>query len=406
MTTQVPAIRLLDSGVAIPEEDAILSGVLADIDAAFGGGMSKSLSTPQGQFAQSLTAIIGAKNAEILEISNQVDPDRNTGKWQDAIGRIYFMERLPGRGTVVEATCYGLIGALIPAGSMAQDASGHIYSSTAAAIIGSDGQARVQFQCQELGPIACPPNSLTRIYVAVTGWERINNDAAGVPGALTENRYDFEQRRRASVSIGGAGMVESLRAELWRIPGVADVYVTDNDTDAAVTRGITSVEIPPHSLYVAVFGGSDEDVATAIWRKKPCGCGTSGTTSYTLEVREGYSSPYPQYTYKWQVPTPKPVYFHVQIARDSALQADITDQVQQRVLDTFQGRTGAARATIGGRIYAGQYYAGMQALGEAIRVASITLGFTSAAGQSMVELGIDEMPTLDVGDILVELIDA
>ena len=80
MATQVPANQFLDSGVAIPEEGAIRSGVLADHDAAFGGGMSKSLSTPQGQFAQSLTAIIGAKNAEVLEISNQVDPDRNDGK--------------------------------------------------------------------------------------------------------------------------------------------------------------------------------------------------------------------------------------------------------------------------------------------------------------------------------------
>lgn len=404
MATQVPANQFLDSGVAIPDEGAILSGVLADIDAAFGGGMSKSLSTPQGQFAQSLAAIIGAKNSEVLEISNQVDPDRNDGKWQDAIGRIYFMERLPGRGTVVQATCYGLVGALIPAGSLAQDTSGHIYASMSNAIIGSNGQVIVQFQCQELGPIACPPNSLTRIYVAVTGWERINNDAAGVPGALTENRYDFERRRRASVGIGGSGMVESLRAELWRVPGVADVYVTENDTSNTVTRGITSVEVPPHSVYIAVFGGAEKDIATAIWRKKPCGCGTSGTTSYTLEVAEGYSAPYPQYTYSWQVPTPKPVYFHVRLAMDTSLQADISDQVQQKVLDLFYGRDDARPATIGGRIYAGRYYAGVQKLSGVMQIASITVGFTSAAGQSMVELGIDEMPTLDEANITVELV--
>ena len=102
MTTTVPKLAITDKGVSIPEEPLILEGVLAGIDAAFGGGLNKSLSTPQGQLAQSLTAIIGDKNTQILEVSNQIDPERNSGKWQDAIGRIYFMERIAGRGTVVQ----------------------------------------------------------------------------------------------------------------------------------------------------------------------------------------------------------------------------------------------------------------------------------------------------------------
>ena len=120
----VPKIRFTDAGVSIPEEPQILDGVLAEIDVAFGGGLNKSLSTPQGQLAQSLTAIIGDKNTQILEVSNQIDPARNSGRWQDAIGRIYFMERIAGRGTVVQATCYGLVNSLIPAGSLAQDSNG------------------------------------------------------------------------------------------------------------------------------------------------------------------------------------------------------------------------------------------------------------------------------------------
>ena len=208
----VAKIAFTDKGVSIPEEPIILDDVLAGIDDAFGGGLNKSLSTPQGQLAQSLTAIIGDKNTQILEVSNQIDPERNSGKWQDAIGRIYFMERMAGRGTVVQATCYGLVGSLIPAGSLAQDANGYIYASTANAVIGADGSVVVQFQNQSPGPIACPQNSLTRIYLAVTGWERIDNAHAGVLGAEVENRYDFEQRRRNSVAIASTSMVASVRA--------------------------------------------------------------------------------------------------------------------------------------------------------------------------------------------------
>lgn len=404
MATQVPANQFLGSGVAIPEEGAILSGVLADMDQSFGGGMNQSLSSPQGQLAQSLTAIIGAKNSEVLEISNQIDPARNSGKWQDAIGRIYFMERTPGRGTVVQATCYGLVGAFIPAGSLAQDASGHIYASTASATIGSNGQVAVQFQCQEDGPIACPANALSRIYVSVTGWERIDNAAAGVPGALVEGRIDFERRREASVAIGSTSMVESVRAAIWALAGVVDVYAIDNDTDAAITKGATSYSIPAHCLYVAVAGGNQKDIAEAIKSRKSVGCSTVGNTSYTIEMREGYAMPYPSYTYHWQTPAAKPVYFKVQLANATTLPSNIAELVKASIQQGFIGADGQSRAQIGGRIYAGRFYAWIQAMHSDVQVVSITTGFTSAAGLGMVELGIDQLPTLDPTNITVELV--
>ena len=404
MTTQVPKVQFTEAGVAIPDELTVLDGVLSDMDAAFGGGMSKSLSTPQGQLAQSLTAIIGDKNSQILEVSNQIDPARNSGRWQDAIGRIYFMERKPGRGTVVQATCYGLVGTVIPAGSLAQDASGYIYASTGSAMIGENGSVSVQFQNQTQGPIVCPVNSLTTIYVAVTGWERIDNTTAGTPGELVEDRYAFEQRRRNSVGFGGMGTIEAMRAALLSIAGVADVYVTDNPTGAAVTRGVTNYSIAAHSLYMAVSGGASADIAKAIHQRKSAGCGTVGTTTYTLEVTDGYTAPYPQYTYKWQVPTAVPVYFKVDIANDSRLQGDIVTAVRNSILSDFAGKDGGIRATIGSKIYAGRFYAGVQKIGDMVRISSITLGFTGAAGQNMVELGIDQLPTLGALNIAVNLV--
>ena len=89
MTTSVPSIVFSPTGAAAPAESAILAGVLTDMNAAFGGGMSTSLSSPQGQIAQSLTAIVGDKNSVVLEIVNQINPDIASGRWQDAIGRVY-----------------------------------------------------------------------------------------------------------------------------------------------------------------------------------------------------------------------------------------------------------------------------------------------------------------------------
>lgn len=58
-TTSVPAPVLDATGFIMPEEADMLTGVLADINAAFGNTLTTDLSTPQGQLAMSLTAILG-----------------------------------------------------------------------------------------------------------------------------------------------------------------------------------------------------------------------------------------------------------------------------------------------------------------------------------------------------------
>ena len=394
----VPKIRFTDAGVSIPEEPQILDGVLAEIDVAFGGGLNKSLSSPQGQLAQSLTAIIGDKNTQILEVSNQIDPARNSGRWQDAIGRIYFMERIAGRGTIVQATCYGMANSLIPAGSLAQDANGYIYASTADAVIGENGSVTVQFQNRTHGPIACPAHSLTRIYLAVTGWE------AGVLGAHVESRYDFEQRRQNSVAIASTSMVASVRSAVWAVAGVNDVYVAENDTSAPIKLGETNYTIPAHCLYVCVSGGTDADIAHAIQSRKSAGCNTTGNTSYSIEMREGYAPPYPSYTYRWQRPTPTPIYFDMQLVRDSRLPADITPLIKAAIAAAFAGRDGKQRAQIGANIYAGRYYAAVQDVHDAVQIRALTIGKISAAGQITVPIGIDQIPTLDAANIKITVI--
>ena len=161
--TAVPAIQFTPNGVVLPTDSAILTGVQSDQQLAFGGNLSLSLSSPQGQLAQSLAAIVSDKNAQIASIVNQVDPANAEGVMQDAVGAIYFMKRIAASGTVVAGTCTGLAGTVIPAGSIAQDTAGNQYALLSSVTIGSGGTVIGQFQCLTRGPIACPIGTLTTI---------------------------------------------------------------------------------------------------------------------------------------------------------------------------------------------------------------------------------------------------
>ena len=177
--------------------------------------------------------------------------------------------------------------------------------------------------------------------------------------------------------------------------------MAENDTDAPITLGATNYQIPAHCLYVCVAGGSADDIALAIQSRKSAGCNTVGNTSKTIEIREGYAPPFPSYTYRWQTPNATPIYFDISLVNDSRLPADIVQQVKNTVVSAFAGRDGKQRAQIGASIYAGRYYSAVQDLHVAVQINAITIGKTAAAGMGAVQLGIDELPTLDLSNINV-----
>lgn len=403
MATNVPAPTLTPEGFAVPDELTILAGALADFQAAFGGALNPGLYTPQGQLATSIAAIIASNNDQFLALTNQVDPAIADGRMQDAIGRIYFLTRNPPLPTSVAAVLTGAPNTSIPAGSLAQATDGTIYQSLDDVTIASTGTIAAQFQSLNTGPIDCPLNTLTRIYRGIPGWDAINNPAAGVPGRDVETRAEFEQRRSNSVALNAVGVLPAIRAAVLNVPDVLDAYVTENPGAAA--RSVAGVSLPPHTLYVAVVGGSDADVARAIWSKKNPGCDYYGNTTVTvLDTGSGYSVPYPSYDVTFLRATPLRIYVDVQLASNVGVPADAETRIRAAVAAAFNGQDGGQRARIGATLFASRFYAGIAALGNWVQIVSISVGTAPNPTADRVTVNMDQVPALDDADVTVELV--
>ncbi|MFY2611176.1 baseplate J/gp47 family protein [Achromobacter ruhlandii] len=400
-TSQVPRVQFTPEGLVLPQESEILAGVLADMDSAFGGGLNKNLETPQGQLASTTTAIIGDKNSEFASYVNQVDPAFAAGRMQDAIGRIYFLDRKPGTATTVIATCMGLTGVTIPVGARAQAVDGNIYLCTQAGTIPASGSIDLPFSCSVNGPISCTAGTLNQIYQAIPGWDSVLNADAGTVGSNVESRAEFEERRRQSVAINARSSLQSIYSAVANLDGVIDVYVTENNQSIAQTIG--GVSLVPHSIWVAVVGGEAADIAAAIWRKKSNGADYNGNTSYTVEDRDGYSYPYPSYVVKWETPAALPVKFAVQLANNPALPSNIVDLTKQAIIDAFNGADGGQRARIGSTIYASRFYAPVSLLGPSVSILSLLLGDVTPTAASLT-VPINRRPTVSAADISVTLV--
>ena len=400
-STSVPQPSFGDTGFVAPAESAILAGRLADINAAFGGNLNtKTLSTPQGQLASSEAAILGDVNSLFLALANGVDPAYASGRMQDAIGRIYFIDRIPASATVVEITCSGAPGTVIPAGALLQASDGKQYALLAANTIPASGTVSVSFACTQTGPVACPAQTFI-IFRTIPGWDLATSSAAGTPGTNVESRAAFEARRSASVALNSVGSVQSIRGAVLDVAGVLDAYVVDNPLGTPATIG--GVALAPHSVYVAAVGGDPQAVARAIWSKKSLGCDYNGNTTLTVTDDSGYAAPAPSYPVTFQVPVQTAVQVLVTIAAGPGVPSNALLLVQAAILKAFSGGDGGARARIGGTIYASRFYAPVAALGAWAQILSIQIGTTAPTGFS-VALPIDQAPVLAAANISLALV--
>ena len=312
------------------------------------------------------------------------------------------MNRIQASGTVVNATCNGAVGTVIPAGSIAQDTNGYLYASTAAATIPTSGNVTVQFQNQTTGPIACAIGALNKIYTAVAGWNTVSNPAAGALGNNVETRAAFELRRQASVAINAVNSLDSIRASVLAVPNVLQAYVVDNSTNATVNYGATSYPLAAHSICVSVAGGTSSAIGTAIWNKKPPGCGYNGNTTITV-YDNTYSTPVP-YTVTYLTPTSTPAYFTVNIQNNPLLPSNIVQLVQNAVLASFNGQDGGTAVGINSTTYSGRYYANINAISPAVNVIEVYLGLSASPSTLLIAFGIDQLPTLSASNIAVVLV--
>lgn len=375
--THVPPLRFTTQGIEMPSEAEILDGVLADFQAAFGGGLNPAPETPQGQLAASLAAVIADKNAQIAFLVNQVHPDFAESFMQDAIGKIYFIERKPATDSLAECEFYGLAGTRIPQGFVLLDDEGRKWQTLAETGIPESGVVKAAVGAK--GSLKAAAGSISRIYQSLPGLDRVRNPQSSLPGRPEESRAEFAERRLRSVAVNAHGTPQAVYANLFALEGVQDVYVVDNPKGQPET--VNGYTLKPHSIYAAVVGGDDKAVADVLLRFAGCGCDFNGNTEITL-YDDNYTDPKPAYTVAFMRPEDLPVYIRVTVERGAP--AGLTQQIQEAVAAVFESR-------IGGTLYAVKFAAALAPLG---RVLDVAIGTTANPSGSSIRAGIHQKPVI------------
>ena len=414
-TTAVPQIQWTTEGVVLPTDADILTGVTADWNNAFGVTLNPQLSSPQGQLQSSETAIISDKNSDIAYIANQVDPQFAEGRFQDAIGRIYFMTRLSAAPTVLSAVLGGQIGAYIPQGTLAVDGAQNVYQLGGGVTIGPNGTVTGAFYNLAYGPISYSGTGSLQIYQVTPGLDTLTGVTQLVLGRDVESSQEFELRRQNTVASNSQGTLDAIYSAVFSVSGVLNVFVLDNPTGGTVNYGSTNYPLAPHSLYVAVIGGSAAAVASAIWTPKNDGASYSawpnppggptvpglGTVVTEVVYDTRYGAPQPAYNVSWITPSAAPVYFALTFNDPSGSLSGYLTAIKAAIVAQFNGNSGSSPEGIASLIAASSYYAAVLGaiLGSGMTLVSMFVGLSSSPTGYEAQVGIDQVASISDANI-------
>ena len=361
--------------------------------------------TPAGQIIDSQTASIVQKDSEVLYLANMLNPLKATGIFQDALAEIYFLQRKPAIASSAVIKCTGLPGTVIPVSAQVMStADDTIWQNTEARTIGTDGTCECVFECQSAGLISAAAGTLSRINTMVAGWDTAVNPRAATVGQNAETQGAFEARRYKSVALNSRGTIAAVYARVANCANVVSCIVRENKTNVPIEAD--GYFIKAHSVFVSVVGGSDEDIAEAIYNSCSAGCDYNGNT--TVAVTDSATKAVEKVTF--YRPAEFDVYVKVTLQGKDSLPDEYEKTVKSAVYNNFYGES---TATIGGdpilRVVAGDTVLASRFIPSVLDsgIAQVVRILVSTDGQSWSEtayMPITGNPTLTADRITVEVL--
>lgn len=276
--------------------DEILNGT-ADFSGVFqiyGPDINVLPNSPDGQFIN----VFAQAKLDMLELIQQIftsfDPDQAIGVQLDQRCALNGVVRNAGTYTVTNVTVTVTQAITLPGLDTApdapftvSDASGNQYQLIVAHAFGGAGSTALAFQSVVLGEVTPALNTITNIVTLLLGVASVNNPGAATTiGTNEESDFSLRIRRARSVALPSKGYYQGLIAALTVIPGVTSINLLENVTDTVDGNGI-----PGHSIWTIVAGGTDAEVADAIYVKRNAGCGMKGAVVVVVTQVDGTTFP-------------------------------------------------------------------------------------------------------------------
>lgn len=227
-------------------------------------------STPDGLKIAHDSEVFGALDETIQQAYNSKDPNKASGYDLDIVSALTGTTRSEGTASsVTGAVLTGVAGTIVPSGTrFKSSATGTVWTLDQTWTLDSTGQAVVDLTATTTGPVLAPANTINQIVDTVGGLTAVNNPTPATAGTTVESDSSLRVKRATAVGRPGNNQIDSMLGEIYAVDGTRRVKVYENDTSSSAVSADNPFGLPANSISPVVDGGTDLDVAMAIYVKK------------------------------------------------------------------------------------------------------------------------------------------
>ncbi len=322
---------LTDAGFRRPTYAELLDALEYKAREQFGSQANLTVRSPLGVFLRIFAWTLNLLFSSLEDVYNSRFVDTAVGSSLYNLGRSIGLRLLGAQKSIGYLTFYGDDGINVPEGYIAETISGIQYITLRMGVI-TNGSITLPATAVVPGPEG---NTAERTVQIITnpqsGISSVINEAAFEGGRNTETDDEFRKRYYKSVDFAGGVNIEAIIAEVYEsVKSVIAVTGEENDTDETNADGL-----PPHSIEIVAYGGLDEDVAKAIYRRKAAGIQTFGNITVPVVMTSGRL-----YDISFSRPAPVSVWVRItKLSTNDNFPLDGIEQIKQNIISYIGANT-------------------------------------------------------------------
>lgn len=275
------------TGLHIPTYNDILEDMIAAMKEIYGDDIYLDNSSPDYQ----LLSIFALKQSDTLQAMayayNARSPETAIGASLDSVVKLNGIKRKSASQSTCQVKITGTPFTQIVDGAV-RDRAGLTWDLPSSVVIGSDGTTDTVATCRTAGAVSALAGDISQIETPTYGWVAVTNDTAAVLGNAQETDAQLRERQTISTANPSQTMLDGTKGAIAALKNVSRYAVYENDTNVSSVTDDNPYGLPAHSVTCVVEGGTDEDVAEAIFLHKGIGCYTNGDVEVQYTDQNDY----------------------------------------------------------------------------------------------------------------------
>lgn len=377
-----------EQGYMRPTYDDLLEGRIALAQELFGDDIDVSADSALGKFIRlSVQDLADAYEAQEIIYYSRF-PNTAEGTSLDRLMPFAGITRNAATRAEHAVTFTGTADAVVPAGFLVGTAGDEEFYLLNDVTLDNTGNGAGVVACTELGEVGnVAVGAITEIVNPSIDVTSITHTATVSSGTEIETDAELRERFAQAITGVGAATMSSIKGAVMRVSNVKSCVVRENDTNETVNG------IPPHGFEVFVHApvSANQEIAEAIFSKKPIGIPSAGDISVEVEDVSGGLQ-----TVKFSRVAETPIYIKVTVQIDAEYELDGQAQIKDALLAYFD------ELEVGDNVILSRMYKQIFNVAGVVDVSSLALSTDNSSFTSAnVAISTDKVATLIAENITI-----